>query len=42
MARLTKEVTDLPIMICGKIYDRNSADEALKDADIAYTAEPLP
>jgi 2,4-dienoyl-CoA reductase-like NADH-dependent reductase (Old Yellow Enzyme family) len=34
MARLAREVTELPLMICGGIYDRVSAEEALQDADI--------
>jgi len=34
MAQLTRKVSDLPIMICGGIYDRASAEDALKDADI--------
>jgi 2,4-dienoyl-CoA reductase-like NADH-dependent reductase (Old Yellow Enzyme family) len=41
MARLTREVTDLPIMICGKIFDRASADDALKDADIVLSAKSI-
>jgi 2,4-dienoyl-CoA reductase-like NADH-dependent reductase (Old Yellow Enzyme family) len=41
MAQITREVTDLPIMICGKIYDRASADEALKDADIILSAKSI-
>lgn len=34
MARLTREATELPILICGKIHDRRSAEDALEDADI--------
>lgn len=34
MAQLTREVTDMPLMICGGIYDRASAEDALKNADI--------
>jgi len=41
MAQLTREVTDLPIMICGKISDRASADDALKDADIVLSAKSI-
>ena len=41
MARITREVTDLPIMICGKIYDRASADDALQDADIVLSAKSI-
>jgi len=39
MACLTREVTALPIFICGKIYDRRSAEEALKDADIVLSGK---
>ena len=41
MAQITREVTDLPIMICGKIYDRTSADKALEDADIILSAKSI-
>jgi len=41
MAQLTREVTDLPIMICGRIYDRSTADNALADADIILSAKSL-
>ena len=34
MAQLTRKVTDLPLMICGRIHNRRSAEEALQDADI--------
>jgi 2,4-dienoyl-CoA reductase-like NADH-dependent reductase (Old Yellow Enzyme family) len=39
MSRLTREATDLPIMICGKIHDRKSTEEALQHADIALSAK---
>ena len=39
MAQITREVTDLPIMICGQIYDRKSAEDALADADIVLSAK---
>jgi 2,4-dienoyl-CoA reductase-like NADH-dependent reductase (Old Yellow Enzyme family) len=39
MAQLTREVSNLPIFICGKIYDRASAEEALQDADIALSGK---
>lgn len=39
MAQLTREASHLPILICGKIYDRASAEEALQDADIALSAK---
>ncbi|MFH1215020.1 MAG: NADH-dependent flavin oxidoreductase [Pseudomonadota bacterium] len=39
MAQLTREVTKLPIMICGKIHDQKTAKEALEDADIALSGK---
>ena len=41
MAQITREATDLPIMICGRIYDRASADKALGDADIVLSAKSI-
>ena len=41
MAQITREVTELPIMICGIIYDRASADKALEDADIILSAKSI-
>lgn len=41
MAQITREVTDLPIMISGKIFDRSSAEDALKDADIVLSAKSI-
>jgi len=41
MAQLTREVTDLPLMICGQIHDRASADEAIQDADIVLSAKSM-
>jgi 2,4-dienoyl-CoA reductase-like NADH-dependent reductase (Old Yellow Enzyme family) len=41
MAEITREVTDLPLMICGQIYDRPSAEDALKNADIVLSAKSL-
>jgi 2,4-dienoyl-CoA reductase-like NADH-dependent reductase (Old Yellow Enzyme family) len=41
MAQITREVTNLPIMICGKIYDRATAEDALKDADIILSAKSI-
>jgi 2,4-dienoyl-CoA reductase-like NADH-dependent reductase (Old Yellow Enzyme family) len=41
MAQITREVTKLPIMICGKIYDRTSADDAFQDADIVLSAKSI-
>jgi len=39
MAEITREATDLPLMICGQIYDRTSAEDALKHADIVLSAK---
>ncbi|KPK25250.1 MAG: NADH-dependent flavin oxidoreductase, partial [Desulfobacterales bacterium SG8_35_2] len=41
MAQITREVTGLPLMICGRIYDRASADQALEDADIILSAKAI-
>jgi 2,4-dienoyl-CoA reductase-like NADH-dependent reductase (Old Yellow Enzyme family) len=39
MAGLTREVTELPLMICGKIHDRASAEAALADADLVLSGK---
>jgi 2,4-dienoyl-CoA reductase-like NADH-dependent reductase (Old Yellow Enzyme family) len=41
MGQITREVTNLPIMICGKIYDRPTAEDALMDADIILSAKSI-
>ena len=41
MAALTREVTKLPLMICGKIHDRNSAEAALADADLVLSGKSM-
>jgi 2,4-dienoyl-CoA reductase-like NADH-dependent reductase (Old Yellow Enzyme family) len=41
MAGLTREVTKLPLMVCGKIYDRATCEDALRDADIALSAKSM-
>jgi 2,4-dienoyl-CoA reductase-like NADH-dependent reductase (Old Yellow Enzyme family) len=41
MAQLTREASSMPIMICGKIFDRASAEEALMDADIVLSAKSI-
>ena len=41
MAALTRQVTDLPLLICGRIADRASAEDALADADIALSAKSI-
>ena len=39
VAALTREVTDLPLMICGKIHDRETAQAVLEYADIVLAAK---
>ncbi len=39
MAQLTREVTPLPLMLCGQIHDRGSAEAALEYADIALSSK---
>lgn len=41
MAELTREVTNRALMICGKIYDRRSAEDALRHADIVLGAKSM-
>ena len=41
MAEITREATDLPLMICGQIYDRSGAEDALKSADIALSGKSI-
>jgi 2,4-dienoyl-CoA reductase-like NADH-dependent reductase (Old Yellow Enzyme family) len=41
MAQITREVTDLPLMICGGIHDRDSAEDALGSADIVLSGKSL-
>ncbi len=41
MAQLAREVTDLPLLLCGGIYDRASAEAALQDADIVLSGKSL-
>jgi 2,4-dienoyl-CoA reductase-like NADH-dependent reductase (Old Yellow Enzyme family) len=41
MAQIAKGSTSLPIMICGKIFDRSSAEDALQDADIILSAKSM-
>ena len=38
---ITRHATHLPIMICGKIDDRASAEDALRDADIVLSAKSM-
>jgi 2,4-dienoyl-CoA reductase-like NADH-dependent reductase (Old Yellow Enzyme family) len=41
MAQITRDVTDLPLLICGKIHDRKTAEEALKDADFVLSGKSM-
>jgi 2,4-dienoyl-CoA reductase-like NADH-dependent reductase (Old Yellow Enzyme family) len=41
IAQITREATDRPIFICGKIHDRTTAAAALRDADIALSAKSM-
>jgi len=41
MAALTREVTSLPLFICGQIHDRASAEAALEDADLVLSAKSI-
>lgn len=41
MAQLTRQATHLPIIICGKIHDRASCQDALMDADIILSAKSM-
>jgi 2,4-dienoyl-CoA reductase-like NADH-dependent reductase (Old Yellow Enzyme family) len=41
MARITREATSLPLMICGRIYDRATALGALQDADLVLSAKSM-
>jgi 2,4-dienoyl-CoA reductase-like NADH-dependent reductase (Old Yellow Enzyme family) len=41
MAQISRRATDLPIMICGKIHDRASAEDALRDADMVLSAKSI-
>ena len=41
MARPAREVTDLPLFICGGIYDRASAEAVLQDVDIVLSGKSL-
>ncbi|MBM9603024.1 oxidoreductase [Desulfopila inferna] len=41
MSQLTRQVTELPLLICGKIYDHRTAELALQDADFALSAKSM-
>jgi 2,4-dienoyl-CoA reductase-like NADH-dependent reductase (Old Yellow Enzyme family) len=41
MCRLTRSLTDVPLLICGKIYDHLSAEQALQDADFVLSAKSI-
>ena len=41
MAALTRRATKLPLLICGRIHDRASAEAALRDADIVLSGKSI-
>lgn len=41
LAQVTRDVTHLPIMTCGKIYDYTTAAQAVRDADIALSGKSI-
>ncbi len=41
MGQITREITTLPLFICGKVYDRSSAQEALVDTDMVLSAKSM-
>lgn len=41
MAALTREVTELPLMICGKIHDQASAEAALAESDLVLSGKSM-
>ena len=41
MSQLTREATDKPLFICGKIHDRTTAEGSLEYADIALFAKSM-
>ena len=41
LARVTREVTPLPLIVCGKIHDYATAEQALQDADIALSGKSI-
>lgn len=41
MAALTRQAWTRPLMVCGRIHDRASAEEALRHADVALSAKSI-
>ncbi|MCF8087928.1 MAG: NADH-dependent flavin oxidoreductase [Desulfotignum sp.] len=41
MAQITRDVTDLPLLICGRIHDRKTAEDALKHADLVLSGKSM-
>ncbi|WDP90013.1 MAG: NADH-dependent flavin oxidoreductase [Desulfobacter sp.] len=41
MAALTRDVTQLPIIVCGKVHDRASAETAMADADLVLSGKSM-
>jgi len=41
MAGITRDATDLPLLICGKIHDKSTAEQALQDADLVLSGKSM-
>jgi 2,4-dienoyl-CoA reductase-like NADH-dependent reductase (Old Yellow Enzyme family) len=41
MAGITRDATDLPLLICGKIFDKKTAEQALQDADLVLSGKSM-
>ena len=41
LAQVTREVTHLPLMTCGKIHDYTTAEQSVRDADIALSGKSI-
>ena len=41
MAQLTRAVTSLPLLICGQIHDRATAEAAIRDADMVLSGKSM-
>jgi 2,4-dienoyl-CoA reductase-like NADH-dependent reductase (Old Yellow Enzyme family) len=41
MIQLTRQVTDKPLFICGRIHDRATAEKGLEDADVVLFAKSM-
>ncbi len=41
MAGITRDATDLPLLICGKIHDKKTAEQALQNADLVLSGKSM-